>query len=123
MARAPQALRRVALVALLLVLAGAADAHAGKRLDKLDRQLHKLVRLGEGPPGAAALVQRNGRVDFLRAGVADVESGRSIRRNDHLRIASNAKAFSGAVALQLVDDGNLSLDSTIAAVLPTLPTA
>ena len=55
--------------------------------------------------------------------MADVESGRPIRRNDHLRTASNAKAFSGAVALQLVDDGSLSLESTIAAVLPTLPAA
>ena len=123
LAHAPRALRHVALLALVLVFAGAADAHAGQRLDKLDRQLHKLVRLGEGPPGAAALVQRNGRIDFLRAGVADVESGRPIRRNDHLRIASNAKAFSGAVALQLVDDGSLSLESTIAQVLPTQPAA
>ena len=123
LAHAPQALRRVALVALLLALAGAADAHAGERLDKLDRQLHKLVKLGEGPPGASALVQRKGKVDFLRAGVADLESGRPIHRNDHLRTASNGKAFSGAVALQLVDDGSLSLDSTIAAVLPDQPAA
>ena len=113
----------MALLALLLALAGAADAHAGERLDKLDRQLHKLVRLGEGPPGASALVQRNGRVDYLRAGVGDLESGRPIHRNDHLRTASNGKAFSGAVALQLVDDGSLSLDSTIAAVLPDQPAA
>ena len=113
----------MALLALLLALAGAADAHAGERLDKLDRQLHKLVKLGEGPPGASALVQRKGKVDFLRAGVANLESGRPIHRNDHLRTASNGKAFTGAVALQLVDDGSLSLDSTIAAVLPDQPAA
>ena len=123
LAHAPQALRHLALLALLLALAGAADAHAGDRLDKLDRQLHKLVRLGEGPPGASALVQQKGKVDFLRAGVADLEGGRPIHRNDHLRTASNGKAFSGAVALQLVDDGSLSLDSTIAAVLPDQPAA
>lgn len=108
---------------LLAIATGAADAHAGKRLDRLDRQLHKLVGLGEGPPGASALVQRHGRVDFLRAGVGDVESGRPIKRNDHLRTASTAKAFSGAVALQLVDDGSLSLDSTIGEVLPDQPAA
>ena len=124
LAHAPQALRHVALLALLLALAGAAaDAHAGARLDKLDRQLEKLVKLGEGPPGASALVQRNARVDYLRAGVGDLESGRPIHRNDHLRTASNGKAFTGAVALQLVDDGSLSLDSTIAAVLPDQPAA
>jgi D-alanyl-D-alanine carboxypeptidase len=55
--------------------------------------------------------------------VGDVESGRPIKRNDHLRTASTAKAFSGAVALQLVDDGSLSLDSTIGEVLPDQPAA
>ncbi len=117
---------RVRLLFCLVVLAlGAftANAHAGKRLEKLDRQLHELVKLEEGPPGASALVQRRGRVDFLRAGVSDVESGRPIRRNDHLRTASNGKAFNGAVALRLVDDGSLSLDSTIAEVLPAQPAA
>jgi D-alanyl-D-alanine carboxypeptidase len=120
------------LVAVLALAVGAADAHAANRLHKLDRQLHRLVglvvagpdgHLETGPPGASALVQRRGRVDFLRAGVADVKSGRPIRRNDHLRTASTGKTFSGAVALQLVDDGSLSLDSTIGETLPTLPAA
>ena len=74
---------RVRLLFCLIVLAlGAftANAHAGKRLDKLDRQLHKLVGLGEGPPGASAWVQRNARVDYLRAGVGDLESGRPIHQ-------------------------------------------
>lgn len=55
--------------------------------------------------------------------MGNVESGRPIKRNDHLRTASTAKAFSGAVALQLVDDGSLSLDSTIGEVLPDQPAA
>ena len=40
-----------------------------------------------------------------------------------MRIASVAKAFSGAVALSLVDDGFLSLDDTIGSRLPHLPVA
>ncbi len=40
-----------------------------------------------------------------------------------MRIASVAKAFSGAVALHLVREGRLALDDTIAKVLPTLPSA
>jgi D-alanyl-D-alanine carboxypeptidase len=55
--------------------------------------------------------------------VADVKSGRPIRRNDHLRTASTGKTFSGAVALRLVDEGSLSLDSTIGETLPELPAA
>jgi D-alanyl-D-alanine carboxypeptidase len=118
----------------LWLAAGATDADAVTRLHKLDRQLHRLVELGPavagpdgllgaGPPGASALVQRRGRVDFLRAGVADLESGRPIRRNDHLRTTSTGKTFSGAVALRLVDEGSLSLDSTIGETLPELPPA
>jgi D-alanyl-D-alanine carboxypeptidase len=38
-----------------------------------------------------------------------------------MRMASTSKAFSGAVALALVDRGTLSLDDTIAQRLPNLP--
>lgn len=38
-----------------------------------------------------------------------------------MRIASVSKAFSGAVALRLVQDGRLGLDDTIGTRLPTLP--
>ena len=40
-----------------------------------------------------------------------------------MRMASTSKAFSGAVALALVDQGMLSLDDTIAQRLPDLPAA
>ena len=38
-----------------------------------------------------------------------------------MRIASVSKAFSGAVALSLVDSGELDLDESITARVPTLP--
>jgi D-alanyl-D-alanine carboxypeptidase len=40
-----------------------------------------------------------------------------------MRIASVAKAFSGAVALSLVSKGVLSLNDTIGDLLPGLPKA
>ena len=40
-----------------------------------------------------------------------------------MRMASTSKAFNGAVALALVDQGMLSLDDTIGQRLPTLPAA
>ena len=46
-----------------------------------------------------------------------------MRVNDHMRIASVAKAFSGATALSLVSKGDLSLDDTIGQHLPDLPDA
>ncbi|MEE1763418.1 serine hydrolase domain-containing protein [Streptomyces sp. SP18BB07] len=130
---------RPALVALLgasclggLLLAPAAGAAAdgggggggdGRGERALQRQLEELVRTPGGPPGVIVVLQRDGRPRVLRAGVADVETGRPIEPTDHMRIASTAKAFSGAVALRLVQQGELDLDSTIGDTLPRLPDA
>lgn len=40
-----------------------------------------------------------------------------------MRIASVSKAFSGAIALQLVRDGRLGLEDTIGQRLPGMPAA
>ena len=89
----------------------------------LDRALARLVRHPDGPPGAAALVQRGDRAVLHRAGTADLASGAPIRAFDSMRLASVSKAFSGAVALSLVADGTLSLGDTVAKWLPGLPPA
>src|ERR671916_1493762 len=95
---------------------------AAKRADaKLDRALEKLVAMRGGPPGVIAIVQRGQRRYVHIFGVADVDTGRRIRVDDRMRIASAAKAFSGAVALSLVSQGKLSLDDTIGERLPELP--
>jgi D-alanyl-D-alanine carboxypeptidase len=106
---------------LALLTASAAPADAGKRMSKLERGLEKLVELPEGPPGAATLVKRRGNARFVKAGEANLADGATYHRNDHFRIASTSKAFSGAVALALVNDGVLTLDSRIGEVLPDLP--
>ena len=76
-----------------------------------------------GPPGVAAVIDRGGGARLHRAGVGSVPTDRPFRKRDHMRIASVAKAFNGAVALALVDRGMLSLDDTIGEVLPRLPAA
>ncbi|MFE5911925.1 serine hydrolase domain-containing protein [Streptomyces wedmorensis] len=89
----------------------------------LRKQLDDLVRTAGGPPGAIALLRRGDRTTVYRAGVADTTTGRPPRATDHMRIASVAKAFSGAVALRLVDRHELDLDDTIGERLPYLPVA
>lgn len=89
----------------------------------LQQQLEDLVGNPGGPPGVIVVLQRDRTSHVLRAGVADLETGRPIEPTDHMRIASTAKAFSGAVALRLVQRGTLSLDSTIGRTLPQLPRA
>jgi D-alanyl-D-alanine carboxypeptidase len=98
------------------------SAKAAKGADvKLDRALERLVGMRGGPPGVIAIVQRGERRYVHTFGVADVDTGRRIRVEDRMRIASAAKAFSGAVALSLVSQGKLSLDDTIGERLPELP--
>lgn len=89
----------------------------------LQKQLDQLVHAPDGPPGVIAVLQRGDESRIVRAGVADLDSGRPVEPTDHMRIASTAKAFSGAVALRLVDRGALGLDDTIGRRLPELPKA
>jgi D-alanyl-D-alanine carboxypeptidase len=89
----------------------------------LRAELRGLVRMPQGPPGAIVVVQRGGRRRVYAAGVPALGSHRPIRASDRMRIASTAKAFSGAVAMSLVAQHKLSLNDTIAKLLPRLPAA
>ena len=104
--------------------AGAASGRAGRAGDAaLGRALARLVRQADGPPGAAVIVQRDGRLVLYRAGTANLATGAPIAASDSMRLASVSKAFSGAVALSLVADGRLSLRETVGQRLRGLPRA
>lgn len=121
---ASRAVRLALLLTGLLAPAGsgALDATQARIADgRLDQALRELVRMDGGPPGAISVVQRDGRSYVHTAGVVDIANRRPIGWRDHMRIASVAKAYSGAVALALVDRGVLSLDDTLAERLPELP--
>ncbi|MFE1289048.1 serine hydrolase domain-containing protein [Streptomyces sp. NPDC058751] len=115
----------LAAACLAGAVSGPADAGSGSGSADRDRalrkQLEELVRSPGGPPGVIAVLRREGDSRVVRAGTADLDSGRPIETDDHTRIASTAKAFSGAVALSLVDRRALSLDDTIGRRLPSLP--
>ncbi|ADB50828.1 serine hydrolase domain-containing protein [Conexibacter woesei] len=114
----------IASTLLLLPTAGqAAKPAAGSADAAVQRGLEWLVAARGGPPGAIATLHRDGRTTVLRAGRADARRPGAPRASDHMRIASIAKAFSGAVALHLVQEGQLGLDDTIGARLPSLPAA
>src|SRR4051794_40555868 len=95
----------------------------GRTEDRLQRQLDALVRAKDGPPGAIVTLRRGSHTRVFTAGVANARTHRRPRVGDHMRIASVAKAFSGAVALRLVARGELRLGQTIGRVLPGLPAA
>jgi D-alanyl-D-alanine carboxypeptidase len=75
------------------------------------------------PPGVAVVVQHGGAVEFHAAGVASTATGARPRIDDHMRLASVAKAFSGAAAVALVKRHVLSLCDTVSKWLPALPVA
>ena len=103
---------------------GAALAGTAHHADAvLNQALARLVRHADGPPGIAVVVQRGGRAVLHRAGTANVATRAPIRGSDSMRLASVAKAFSGAVALSAVADGRLSLGDTVGKWLPGLPRA
>src|SRR5262245_5221832 len=105
------------------VASGEAVSASSSGFPRLQRAMDALVDRPAGPPGMVVIVHRGGDRRVLPAGVADGETGRAIRARDHMRVASVAKAFSGAVALSLVDRGRLSLRDTIGELLPYLPDA
>ena len=107
-----------------LALAFSALPAAAKTTDaQVLKGLEGLVTSPGGPPGAIATLYRDGKLTTLSAGRADNAKRAKPRDTDHMRIASVAKAFSGAVALNLVREGKLSLDDTIGKLVPGMPSA
>ena len=87
----------------------------------LDRALNQFVTSPNGAPGIAVVVGRGATPQLHAAGTAVVGQARPPTLTDQMRLASVAKAFSGAVALSLVKDKVLSLTDTVSRWLPSLP--
>ncbi|HEY1467148.1 MAG TPA: serine hydrolase domain-containing protein [Acidimicrobiales bacterium] len=85
---------------------------------QLTSQLHQLVAMPGGPPGAIALVQTKAGIRVSTAGLADRATGQPVTDGDFMRLASVSKAYNGAVALSLVQQGKLALTDTIGKLLP-----
>lgn len=71
-----------------------------------------------GFPGAIGYVRTGWRAERAAAGLADRETGERATPTHRFRIASNTKAFTSAVLLQLVGEGRLSLDDPVSRWLP-----
>ena len=119
----------MALVAAMYVLGVAQPAAAASPTDSkchsnicnLTRAVHALVGTPDGPPGIIVVVQRGSQSTTVTSGVADLMTKQPITSTDEMRLASVAKAYSGAAALALVSSGRLSLSDTIGKWLPGMP--
>jgi D-alanyl-D-alanine carboxypeptidase len=118
------AIAGVALAATVSIPAASARSPGARTAGPdLEQELRELVAMPAGPPGVIVVVQRFRHATVYQAGVAELSSGAPLEPSDRMRLASTSKAFSGAVALALVDHGVLSLSDTIGKWLPQLPKA
>lgn len=77
---------------------------------------------GDGTPGAALRVIRNGEPILTRTfGMADIDAGVAIGPDTNFRLASVTKQFTAMSILMLVEDGALRLDSTLPEIFDDFP--
>lgn len=99
------------------LLVGMLSASASPRDDALKDAAESLV--DSVAPGAIGCARDGDR--HAAAGHADVPGKARADPRMRFRIASNTKAFTAAVILQLVGEKRLSLDAPVARWLPRLP--
>ena len=105
----------IALPAFLPVPVAAQAVACADRLVESFREAH-------GIPAVAAAVLREGVVVYNRAsGAAHVELGVPASPSTLFQLSSTAKAFTGVLAMRLVEQGRLSLDAPITRYLPDAP--
>ncbi|WP_433722021.1 serine hydrolase domain-containing protein [Nocardia sp. CA-129566] len=86
--------------------------------EKLQTALETVHRAGM--PGVFAEVRDDDQIWCGAAGVADVATGRPVTAEMRHRVGSITKTFTAAAVLQLVDDGEIELDTPIGHYLPQL---
>lgn len=95
------------------------DAEIGAALDPWLAGLRR-----EGVFNGALLVARDGREIYARShGARDLATGAEIAADDRFPIASIGKAFTHVAIAQLIGQGRLAPETTIADVLPDYPNA
>jgi D-alanyl-D-alanine carboxypeptidase len=105
-------------LATLVVAAPGSGAATSKADTALQRALDAFIKLPDAPNGISVVVQRDADPVQFTAGYGDVATKTPFGLTDAMRLASVAKAFSGAAAMSAVADGKLTLDSTVGEILP-----
>ena len=75
-----------------------------------------------GAPGVIVGISVPGDIDYVRAfGTADTVTGEPMSVDDHMRIGSVTKTFTGTAVLQLVDQGRIALSDPISRYVDGVP--
>jgi CubicO group peptidase (beta-lactamase class C family) len=114
------AIRMLAILSLVLSVAGCRPADTSSWTEMLDAHLEGLASAGE--PGLAVLVVDDGRVAFERAiGVTDLRTRRGIDGATNFRLASVTKQLTAAAVMLLVRDGKLGYEDRLTDFFPDFP--
>lgn len=95
-------------------------AASATKADPVQKSLDTLVVDDRIPSASASVVDRKGRTRLHTAGVGDLRTGAKVPKDGQVRAASNTKAFTAVVALQLVAEKKIALDSPVDTYLPGL---
>lgn len=106
-------------VLMAAAVATAAAAPAVAERDVLGETVRSLV--AAGAPGAIGYTRDGETRRYAAAGYANVARGEPADVRQRFRIASNTKAFTAAVVLQLVGEKRVSLDAPVSRWLPAMP--
>lgn len=86
-------------------------------LEKLDREVYALMKEGDIPGLSLAIVA--GEEELIRTyGLADVAENRPVEANTLFELGSCSKAFTALAVLNMVQDGQLSLDDFVSDYIP-----
>ena len=115
---------RIHTLALAIVLATTTYAQQPKPANAstaaIDKVLADAVARGDVPGVVAMVTDRRGIVYQGAFGVADASSGRPMTVDTVFRIASMTKPVTSLAAMQLIEQGRLSLDDPAEKYLPQL---
>jgi CubicO group peptidase (beta-lactamase class C family) len=111
------------LIFLLVPLCLAADKKEEKpkpaqSIEELQQQLEKILKDTHTPGVSVAIVHKEGPEWVTGLGIADVASGRPTTADTLFRIGSTSKAFSSLSILMLADQGKVTLEDRVRALVP-----
>ncbi|MGA4838147.1 serine hydrolase domain-containing protein [Streptomyces sp. G45] len=112
---------RLALTALAMataVTAGLAAPATAAGPDPVRQDLETLVRSGEAPGALASVKDAHGKFRTYTAGVGDRDTQAKVPRDGQVRIGSVTKTFTAVTVLQLVREGEISLEGHVEDYLP-----
>ncbi|HCY41116.1 MAG TPA: serine hydrolase [Prolixibacteraceae bacterium] len=91
---------------------------SSERIARIDQMCADAVKNGD-LPGIVSLIARNGKIVHWKAyGMADNQAGRTLKRDDIFRIASQSKAITSTAVMMLWEEGKFQLDDPISKYIP-----